>query len=727
MFKLFIFLILFVTYVVGEDVNDRVEVFATTMDTKDNIVTADGEVVVVYKDYQLSAKRARYDRNNGELELFGNIRASQGENIKLLGEYAKLNIANKERTFRPFFMLEKTSDVWLSGDNGYAKDKDVEVTSGVMSGCDPNNPLWKMEFTSSEYNTDTMWLNLYNARLYLYDIPVFYTPYFGYSLDTTRRTGVLPPMVGYSTKEGLYYEQALYIAEQNWWDLELKPQVRTNRGSGLYTTFRFVDSKVSKGSLTAGYFKEKQKYFDDSDLANKKHYGFNFLYDNSDVINEWFGTNFEGQSGLYMDIVNMNDVDYINLSTNDTTQNATTTQLLSRINLFYNTDDNYIGTYFKHYKDLTLESNKRTLQDLPAVHYHRYLDTFLEDHFLYSLDVKSDNYYRELGKSATQTDINIPLTLQTSLFDEHLNVAYKANLYAQHTSFKGEEEIPTTNEYNSGLFARNSHSFLASTQLTRAFEEFTHVVDFGAQYQMEGSEFEDGYYDEQRDYCSIRENQAKPICEFYNIAEIEKNLQLYFSHYLYDVAGKQIIYHRLAQNISYEDIEGGAGELENELDYQITDSLNFYNNMFYNYDESSFSKNFNKIMYVSDSFDLGLSHMYRDTFLTKTDIYTPITSYLTTSINYKYNKHYSYSFAHSYDLERSEKKGFEVGFLYQKRCWDFGLRYVENNRPILNLSGVSDSIYDRYIYVIIRLKPIMSPQSDGTGFSYRLPDKSETN
>lgn len=727
MFKLFIFLILFVTHVVGEDVNDKVEVFATTMDTKDNIVTADGEVVVIYKDYQLSAKRARYDRNNGELELFGNIRASQGENIKLLGEYAKLNIANKERTFRPFFMLEKTSDVWLSGDNGYAKDKDVEITSGVMSGCDPNNPLWKMEFTSSEYNTDTMWLNLYNARLYLYDIPVFYTPYFGYSLDTTRRTGVLPPMVGYSTKEGLYYEQALYIAEQNWWDLELKPQVRTNRGSGLYTTFRFVDSNVSKGSLTAGYFKEKQKYFDDSDLANKKHYGFNFLYDNSDVINEWFGTSFEGQSGLYMDIVNMNDVDYINLSTNDTTQNATTTQLLSRINLFYNTDDNYIGTYFKHYKDLTLDSNKRTLQDLPAVHYHRYLDTFLEDHFLYSLDVKSDNYYRELGKSATQTDVNIPLTLQTSLFDEHLNVAYKANLYAQHTSFKGEEEIPTANEYNGGLFARNSHAFSASTQLTKAFEEFTHVVDFGAQYQMEGSEFEDGYYDEQKDYCSIRENQAKPICEFYNIAAIEKNLQLYFSHYLYDVTGKQIIYHRLAQNISYEEIGGGAGELENELDYQITDSINFYNNMFYNYDESSFSKNFNKIMYVSNSFDLGLSHMYRDTFLTKTDIYTPITSYLTTSINYKYNKHYSYSFAHSYDLERSEKKGFEVGFLYQKRCWDFGLRYVENNRPILNLSGVSDSIYDRYIYIIIRLKPIMSPQSDGTGFSYRLPDKSETN
>ncbi|MFA5234712.1 MAG: LPS-assembly protein LptD [Sulfurimonas sp.] len=741
MFKLFIFLILFVTHVVAEDVNDKVEVFATTMDTKDNIVTADGEVVVIYKDYQLSAKRARYDRNNGDLELFGNIRATQGENIKLLGEYAKLNIANKERTFRPFFMLEKTSDVWLSGDNGYAKDKDVEITTGVMSGCDPNNPLWKMEFTSSEYNTETMWLDLYNARLYIYDIPVFYTPYFGYSLDTTRRTGVLPPMVGYSTKEGLYYEQALYIAEQNWWDLELKPQIRTNRGSGLYSTFRFVDSKVSKGSLDVGYFKEKQKYFDESELANKKHYGFNFLYDNSDVINQWFGTSFEGQSGLYMDIVNMNDVDYINLSTNDTTQNVTTAQLLSRTNLFYNTDNDYIGAYFKHYKDLTLESNQGTIQNLPALHYHTYLDTWLDDHLTYSMDIQSNNYYRQTGVGAVQTDLNIPLTLQTSLFDEFMNVAYTSNFYAQHSDFNGENSLQNSSlEYDSGIFARNYHQFNASTQLTKAFEELTHVVEVGAQYQTDGFETENGYYEEQKDlsltdgrddYCSLSANISDPEyaarCEFYNITNVEKMLKLYFSQYLYDVSGKQIIYHRLEQRIYNNDNGDLDDELENELDYQITDNFNFYNNMFYNYEESGFSKNFNKVMYTGESFNLGLSHMYKNSFIPDSGNFLQYTSYVTTSIDYKHSKHYSYSFRHDYDLERSEKKGFEVGFLYQKRCWDFGLRYVENNRPILNANGEADSIYDRYVYVVVRLKPIMSPQSQGTGFAYRLPDKSGTN
>ena len=102
-----------------------------------------------------------------------------------------------------------------------------------------------MEFSSTDYNSDTKWLNIYNARLYVGDILVFYSPYFGYSSDNTRRTGLLMPSVGFSADEGIYYEQPIYIAEQNWWDLELKPQIRTNRGYGGYSTFRFVDSKIS--------------------------------------------------------------------------------------------------------------------------------------------------------------------------------------------------------------------------------------------------------------------------------------------------------------------------------------------------------------------------------------------------------------------------------------------------------------------------------------------------
>jgi len=742
MFKLLLSLLLLVTFLnAKENANDaKVEVYATSMSTKDNIVTADGDVVVVYKDYHLSAKKALYNRNTGQLELFDNVRATKGKNIQLLGEYAKLNIAKKERSFKPFYMLEKTSNVWISGCESYAKDMEVTIKSGVMSGCDQNDPFWTMEFSSADYNTDTMWLDLYNARIYIYDIPVFYTPYFGYSLDTTRRTGLLPPKVGWSTDEGFLYKQSLYIAESNWWDLEITPQYRSNRGSGVYSTFRWVDSKYSEGSLTAGYFKEKDKYFyeldsngkRENDLKNQKHHGYNFHYEHSDVLNQWFGTKLKGQSGLYVDVNNMNDVDYINLASTSTIETNTATQIISRTNAFYNNDDSYVGMYLKYYKDLDKDSNSQTIQNLPSIQYHSYLGTLLDDHFLYNLDIKANNFHRDEGQGAIQTDLNIPLQFQTSLFDEYMNVSYTSYVYGQNTSFNGEDrqtKSPTSPvEPKDGTFLRNYHVFNASSQLTRAYDNMTHVVNFGSQYIFAGQESKDGFYDNEEDYCSDKKtNGSKPDyasrCEFYNVSDIEENVQLYFSQYIYDSAGKQIIYQRLAQSLIYGTPNNELGEIENELDYQITDHINFYNDMFYNHYKAAFSKNFNKITYSDETINLGLSYMYQENFILAPNDVGKYTRYITSSLTYKYNNHYSYTFITDYDMEIRKKKTTSVGFLYQKRCWDFGLKYVENNRPTLDSNGRAASQYERFIYFTVALKPVMKSGSEAGQFIYKLPER----
>ena len=43
--------------------------------------------------------------------------------------------------------------------------------------------------------------------------------------------------------------------------------------------------------------------------------------------------------------------------------------------------------------------------------------------------------------------------------------------------------------------------------------------------------------------------------------------------------------------------------------------INYYNNMFYNYDERRFSKIFNKVSYKNETLDIGLSYLYKDTFV----------------------------------------------------------------------------------------------------------------
>ncbi|MFA7069404.1 MAG: LPS assembly protein LptD [Sulfurimonas sp.] len=713
-------LTLFIAFAFVLLADDHVEIFATKSETQNNIIRAEGEVVVVYKDYILYAKRAIYDKNKSELELFENVRASEDGKMKFLGEYAKLNTLEKTRHFKPFFMLENNTRSWINAHEANGKENIVDTGHGVVSSCEEQNPLWKMEFSSSDYNTDSMWLNLYNARLYLYDFPVFYTPYFGYSLDTTRRTGLLPPTIGVSSGEGFYYEQPIYIAEQNWWDLELRPQIRTNRGKGLYGIFRFVDAKDSKGVLSFGQFNEKLSYMKKHDLANQKHYGFNFLYDNKNVLNNWFNLDLDGQSGLYTDITDMNDVDYLNLSKNDVTQNATSLQIISRANLFYNTDSDYFGAYAKYYKDLRYKSNDETIQNLPSFHYHRYLDTLFDDHFIYNIDFQTNNFYRKIGKNAIQSDLNIPLTLQTSLLDEYLTLGYTANLYAQHTAYSGSDKNKTKDElYESGVFARNYHSIYTSTQLSKAYEDFAHVIDMGAEYTFAGGEFEEGFYKNQGDYC--KDNPTDSLCDFYNIKEIEKKLSLYFSQYFYDPSGVQRVYHKLSQSFRQDGPNRGRSELENELDWQISKDISFYNNMFYNYDRHEFSKNYNKLSYNDGTYNLAISHMRQKYYLPRKND----TSYLTSSFGYRYNQHYSMNLAYNYDLELKLKKSLEVGFMYEKRCWDFGLIYVENNRPILRSDGSSKSIYDKMVYIVMRLKPFMPKRDRESGFIYRFPQKDE--
>ncbi|SFV74481.1 Outer membrane protein Imp, required for envelope biogenesis / Organic solvent tolerance protein precursor [hydrothermal vent metagenome] len=713
------FLFYFITLSLISYANDKVEIYTASIKTKGDIVIADGDVNLLYKDNTLRANKAIYNKKNGLLELFGNIKLSFKNNYRILGDYAKLDLSQKEKIFQPFYLLDKKTDMWMSAKNATAQQEKINVKNGIVSGCDQLHPLWKLEFGSSDYNTTSKWINVYNTTLYFYDIPILYTPYFGYSLGTTRKTGFLIPSFGISSDEGIFYLQPFYIAEANNWDLEFDPQIRTKRGKGIYSTLRFVDTPDSYGVLKMGYFKEDSSYYDYDNLSNKHHSGFNFHYTNGNFLKNWFHLPLNGQSGLYMDLSQMSDIDYLNLASKNSFKEDITTQILSRINLFYNTDRNYIAAYFDYYQDLTKDSNSETMHKLPMLHYHHYLDELFKNYLLYNLDVKTTNIQndrRTQNKTAQQTDVSLPILIRKSLWNEYINVAYKANFYAQNTKFNLFAKDANEKDYTSGSYLHNYNEFSISSELARGFEKFNHIITFGATYRVDGFKMQNGYYDEVKDYCNNPDNAKDAKCSFYNIEQIDDAVNLEFTQYFYDKATREILYHRLVQNILLQkNGENVYGDLENELEYRFFQGWSFYNNMFYNYDKHDFSKIFNKITYKNDKIGMDLSHLYKNSFA-DTNSYS---SYLTSGVSYRYNSHYSYKFLYDYDLRKKIKKGMEIGFLYEKRCLNFGLSYVENNRPKAT-KNMDESVYDKYIYINIILKPIMPPHSQSSALGVKL-------
>ena len=718
MFRLLLLsLLLFVTV----EAKDHVEFYAKHVNQEGSKITAEGDVFIIFQDAYMTADRATYDQNSTELELFGNVVTLKGSEYQMMGEHVKLNMKNKKREIAPFFMIEKESKLWVSAQKTSTCKEIFNIEEGVVSGCNPDDPMWEIYFSSSDYNEETKWLNLYNARFHLGGIPVFYLPYFGYSTDRTRRSGLLMPSVGISGSEGFYYEQPLYIVVGEEVDIELRPQVRTSRGKGLYATLRFADSKESKGSLTMGYFAEKESYFQENNLQNDAHYGFGFNYENSRILKNWFGLDWDGQSGLYSDIQWMNDVDYINLSSNDTIQNVTSNQVYSRVNLFYNEEDNYYGAYMKYYLDLNpQDASKRnaTIQKLPILQYHHYLDAFLEQHLYYALNMNANNYARRQGKKGSEVDVTLPIALQASLFGEYLNVAYKAKLEGRMIDFRGEPDANVSDTiYDQGYYGSISHELSAGSYVTKGYEEYAHTMGLSATYTKFGTDKKTGYYNTVEDNCTAGTSSSLE-CEFYTLDNVADNVDFQFTQYVMDSSGKEKIYHRLSQPLIVQpgvDLKTGLGDFENEFRWSITDKISFYDNSFYSFERTEWVKTLNTVRYKDTSFDIGVSYLYENKAYK--DTLEPYTNYLNLDAAYRYDTHYKYFTRYALDVENNIKKYAEVGFLYSKRCWDFGMRYVENNRPVLLQNGVTSSVYDKYVYFTIIMKPL-----GGSEVNYRTTD-----
>lgn len=690
--------------------NERVELLGSSAETNGSVVNAYGNPVITYQDKIVTANRLSYDRNTSIIEAEGNVSVFQQGNLHAMSDYLKLNMDTDTRQSRPFYMIDHQTKLWVSTQQSDACESQIDLSSGMLSGCNSTDPAWKIHFSSADYNTDKMWMNIYNARLYVQDIPLFYLPYFGYPTDKTRRSGLLIPTLGVSSSEGFLYQQPIYIAPSSWWDAELRPQIRTSRGEGLYADLRFVDTASSHGSIKVGYFKEQAAYAQKRDLANIKHYGYDVNYQHTAFLQEWFGLNIKGESGLYVKGSWMNDVDYLNLQGTDETQTVTASQILSRINAYYSDEDDYLGMYLKHYQYLDIPDNSKTIQILPTLNYHRYLENLLGDHLLFNADTSVTNFYRPDGKRAVEGNINIPLILQTGLFDNTIDASYTAHVGGRLIGFYGNAQSGESNDaYDSGQYAQLDHTLKLGATLVKAYETKTHVIAPDIAYTFSGNRYYQGYYKRYSEVCD--KGNADPVCEFFTLQDPSDTLSLGVNNYLFE-NGKQTLVDRLSQNFRYDNTGNYYSEVTNELEWQIAESISYYNVTAYNHERSRVTKELNTIRYNDHVVSGALNHHYSDVLRNGASVYS---SYLSSDVSYQYDRNYRFFGLIAYDYREKLMKRKEIGFMYSQRCLDFGLRFVQNIRPVLTNVTNDNAVNDSYVFITLILKPI-----GGSAFNYKI-------
>lgn len=223
--------------------------------------TAQGNVDLLHGDRTVKADRLVYREPLDEVEATGNVKlASPGESIT--GPHLKLKLGDSVGTFdTPTYSIHvvNSSDPAATA-HGTAtrldfqgKDKyrlaDATYTTCPVSSSDPD---WfarisdlSLDYTASEGNARS-------ATVVFKGIPILYSPWLSFTLDNRRKSGLLAPTFGSSSKGGLEFTAPFYWNIAPDMDATIAPRVMAKRGTQWSGEYRYLGRSYA-GQIAGEY------------------------------------------------------------------------------------------------------------------------------------------------------------------------------------------------------------------------------------------------------------------------------------------------------------------------------------------------------------------------------------------------------------------------------------------------------------------------------------------
>ena len=663
----------------AEETKGKIEVIAKSLHTTKNTVHAKEGVVVYYDNAVIKADTASYNKKTKLLVLDGQVEMIGYQGSKEHTNHLEIQTNTNEVKFEKLF-LSSQNDVWLYTDNAYRKDGNYTLGQSVLSSCEADDPLWKMLFKNAKYDSDAKYMKVYDAKVTMWDVPIFYSPYLGFSTQKQRTSGLLFPAFGYNSKEGFTYEQPIFWAINESMDIEFNPQVRTNRSLGFYTTFRFVDSKDSSGKLRVGYFKDKAPYIEEFNLPQNSHYGVEFNYKSSNVLRSYLPKGYK--DGLYINTTYLNDIDYLNLQKTNLTHFGLVPLQESRVNYYIHNDTHYTGLNAKHFIDTRKQSNADTLQILPSIQWHKYLQHLVWDNLTYSIDTHVNNFSRAKGATLSQAEVRLPLEFTTLLFDDFLNISLGEELY--YSKFFFGDGTYTHDEFQ---YYSNIHKARIFTDLTKKYDSFIHVLQPSIEYVKPGNESENPV-----SFETLSEEQK----DLFAVGLPEKQYYIGVNHYFYTNSMALKFYQRFSQ-IYYPDREYKWADLENEMQYNW-DQWRFYNRSTYSYEFGKLRESSSRISLNKPEYHFSLGHSYKQKLEDDKDTFRPSND-MNFNFGYTWNEHINLDGGFIYDINEASSKQWRFGGKYHQDCWNVAASIRQDITPRPTGSTRENSFYVQFNFV----------------------------
>ncbi len=211
----------------------------------------EGNVSLRRGDQFLGTDKLTYDSETGHYVAVGSVRY-QDAGMRLVADKAE---GNQESDTHDISNV-RYQLVSRRG-NGGASHIEMHGAEGALYGatystCPPDARSWELRAQRIDVNTDTGMGLAHNATLRVGKVPVLYVPWFPFPIDNRRRSGLLYPGIGSSSRNGFDYRQPIYLNLAPNYDATITPRLMTDRGLQLGGQFRYLTDS-GRGTVEAEF------------------------------------------------------------------------------------------------------------------------------------------------------------------------------------------------------------------------------------------------------------------------------------------------------------------------------------------------------------------------------------------------------------------------------------------------------------------------------------------
>ena len=231
----------------------------------ENSIVAEGNVEALYDGRILRADRLIYNRTTERVRATGNVVIIEQDGTQQFSEEVEVG-SNLSDGYAIGYSARLPDGATIVANSAIRQPDGINAMDQVIYTACPiceakgQKATWTVRARRAVLDQETQMMSYRDAVLEIMGVPVFYFPYLAHpDPSSERRSGLMIPSAGFSSKLGTFYQQPYYWAISESSDLTIAPLLSENVNPMLELDYR---KRFYSGAIRLNSSLTREKDFD---------------------------------------------------------------------------------------------------------------------------------------------------------------------------------------------------------------------------------------------------------------------------------------------------------------------------------------------------------------------------------------------------------------------------------------------------------------------------------